>query len=159
MFALLPNKQEATYHRLFLAIFNILPNSRPVQSIMNFEIVVHSAFTMVFHSAAVSGCLFHFGQSSWQKVCQIDKKEQYNNNPSFAPKMKCFSGLAFIQLDDVVDALELLSDEVILTEFITYFESTYMGIQWESGERGGRVELLFPNEVWNVRDHTLNDQL
>jgi len=161
VFALLPNKQEATYRRLFSAIFNLRPNSRPVQCIMDFEIAVHTAFTTVFHSAVVSGCLFHFGQSCWGKICQIGKKkkEQYNNDPSFGLKIKCFSGLAFLPLEDVVDAFELLSDdEVIPAEFITYFEGAYIGIQRGRGERRRRVEPLFPIEVWNVRERTLNDQ-
>ncbi len=58
------------------------------------------------------------------------KKEQYNNDPSFALKIKCFSAMAFLPLEDVVDAFELLSDdEAIPAEFISYFEGTYILIQ------------------------------
>ncbi len=54
VFALLSNKEETTCRRLFSAIFNLCPNSRPVQCIMDFEIVVHTAFITVFHCAVVS---------------------------------------------------------------------------------------------------------
>ncbi len=73
MFALLPIKQDATYRRLFSAIFNLRPNRRSVRCIMDFEIAVAAAFTTVFHSAVISGCLFHFGQSCWLKICQTVK--------------------------------------------------------------------------------------
>ncbi len=67
--------------------------------------------------------------------------------------------MAFLSLEDVFDAFELLSDdEAIPAELISYFEGTYIGIQRGRGERRRRVEPLFPTEVWNVRERTLNDQ-
>ncbi len=108
---------------------------------MDFEIAVYTAFTTVFQSAVVSGCLFHIGQSCRRKIYVIGKKEQYHNDPSFALKIKCF-----LPLEDVVDAFGLLSDdEAIPAEFISYFEGTYIGIQRGKGQRRRRVEPLFPN--------------
>ncbi len=125
---------------------------------MDFEIAVHTTFTTVFHSAVVSDFWFHFGQSCWPKICEIGKKEQYNNEPSFALKIKGFSAMVFLPLKDVVDAFEVLSDdEAIQAELISYFEFTYIGIQRGRGERRRRVEPLFPIDVLKVRERTLND--
>ncbi len=63
-------------------------------------------------------------------------------------KIKCFSDLAFLPLEDFVDAFELLSDDkVIPAEFITNFEGTYIGIQRGRGKRRRGVEPSFPIEV------------
>ncbi len=67
--------------------------------------------------------------------------------------------MAFLPLENVVDAFELLSDdEAIPAEFISYVEGTYILIQRGRDERRRRVEPLFPTEMWNVRERTLNDQ-
>ena len=51
----------------------------------------------------------------------------YNESPSFAVKMKCFSALAFLPLEDVVEGFETLTEDVdVLDEFLVYFEHTYM---------------------------------
>ncbi len=50
--------------------------------------------------------------------------------------------MAFLPLEDDVDALKLLSDdEAMPAELISYFEGTYIGIQRGRGERR-RVEPL-----------------
>ncbi len=96
--------------------------------------------------------------SYWQKK-KKKKKKSSNNDPSFALQIKCFSGLAFLPLEDVLDAFKPLSDdEIIPAAFLTYFEGTYNGIQWGRCERRRRVEPLSPNKVWNGRESTLKDQ-
>ena len=111
---------------------------------MDFELALHNAFTAVSESADISGCLFHFGQSCWRKICELGKKVQYNTDSSFALKVKCFSALAFLPSWDVVDAFELLSDdEDIPIEFISYFEQTYIGVQSGRGVQRRRAEPNF----------------
>ncbi len=67
--------------------------------------------------------------------------------------------MPLLPLEDVVDGFELPSDdEAIPAEFISYFEGTYILIQRGRDERRRRAEPLFPTEMWNVRERTLNDQ-
>ena len=75
VFALLPNKQETTYRSLFEAIFNLRPNIQPTDCLMDFEKAMNNAFVSIFPNAHLSGCLFHFGQSCWRKICDIEKKK------------------------------------------------------------------------------------
>ena len=159
VFALLPNKRESTYLKLFKAIRELRQNAQPESCIIDFEIAVHNAFTIVFETAEVSGCLFHFGQSCWRKICELGKKTQYNTNPSFATKVKCFTALAFLPVLDVADAFELLSDdEDIPIEFVSYFERTYIGVQRGKGIRKRRAEPTFRIEIWNVHNRTKNHE-
>ncbi len=62
-------------------------------------------------------------------MCDIGKKEQYNNEAPSVLKIQCFSARAFVHLENVVvDALELVSDdEDIPDDLISYFEGIYNG--------------------------------
>ena len=63
--------------------------------------------------------------------------------------MKCFLALAFLPTEDVASVFEeLIDDDCISTEFISYFEFTYIRIA-----RG--CNPLYPIEMWNTRQHTL----
>ncbi len=67
--------------------------------------------------------------------------------------------MTFLPPEDVVDPFELRSDdEAVPAEFISYLESTYIGIQLGRGELRRRIEPLFPIDVWNVPERDLNDQ-
>ena len=54
----------------------------------------------------------------------------------FSLKVKCFLALAFLPTEDVASAFEeLIDDYCIATEFISYFEYTYVGIARGRGNR------------------------
>ena len=66
--------------------------------------------------------------------------------------------LAFLPVEDVVHGCEDLSDdEDIPTEFIIYFETSYIGTVRGRGLRPRRETPQFPIELWNVHDRVLND--
>ena len=70
--------------------------------------------------------------------------------------MKCFQALAFLPTEDVASVFEeLIDDDCISTEFISYFEYTYIRIARERGNRRRRDNPLYPIETWNVRQRTL----
>ena len=53
--------------------------------------------------------------------------------------MKCFQALAFLPTEDVASVFEeLIDDDCISTEFIPYFEYTYIGIARGLGNRRRR---------------------
>lgn len=67
------------------------------------------------------------------RCVRLVEKEQDNSDASFVLKIKYVSALAltlaFLPLEDVVDAFELLSDdEVLPPEFMAYFECVYFGV-------------------------------
>ena len=70
--------------------------------------------------------------------------------------MKCFPALAFLPTEDVASVFEeLIDDDCISTEFISYFEYTYIGIARGRGNRRRRDNPLYPIEMLNVRQRTL----
>ncbi len=157
LFSLLPDKRQVTYCRLFSAVRELCPKSLPLSCSMDFEKGMHNAFISAFPCSKIAGCLFHFGQSIWRKICELGKRVQYNNDSRFAMRVKCFIALAFLPIDDVVTNFEDLSDnDDIPSEFITYFERTYIGIVRGRGSRRRREEPIFPVEIWNVHNRTLN---
>ena len=43
----------------------------PRQVVLNFEVAAHQAWMAVRPNIQITGCLFHFGQSIWQKIANI----------------------------------------------------------------------------------------
>ena len=126
LFALLPDKKEASYHRLLPAVRNLRPNCQPVTCLMDFEKVLHNSFVSLFPYSEVVGRVFHFGQSCWRKICALGESMRDTTDEIFQLKIECFCVLAFLPIEDVVNVFEDLSDdEDIPSEFITYFEITY----------------------------------
>lgn len=158
VFSLLPNKREETYKRFFEALLQLRPNICPLNCVVDFEKGIHNALLTVFPNTSIRGCLFHFGQSCWRKICEIGRKTQYNNDPQFALKIKCFNALAFLPPSEVIAAFELLSDDNdIPDEFIGFFESTYIGVYRGRGTNRRRGEPLFSIGLWNVHEQVLQN--
>jgi hypothetical protein len=108
VFALLPNKSEATYIRLLKALKSIKPNLRPDSIIVKFERAAINAFLQQFPQSTVQGCFFHLSQCIWRQI-------------------------AFVPPNDV-DAFERLLDsdfyienENVLLPVLNYSEDTWIG--------------------------------
>ena len=62
MFALLPDKKEETYHRLYDALKDLLPEGLQPESLgLDFEKANLNASSNAFPMAHQSGCFFHLG--------------------------------------------------------------------------------------------------
>lgn len=72
LFALLPNKSQATYTRLFQIASRLChERSMPFHPTIiqtDFEQAVLQACRIVFPQSSLRGCFFHFSQSIWRKV-------------------------------------------------------------------------------------------
>ena len=80
----------------------------------------------------------------------------YNTNPDFALHAKMITALCFVPVDDLsscVDSLaESLPEELI--PVLNWFEDNYIG---RPNRRGaGRWSPLFPVEMWNMYQRTLD---
>ena len=104
---------------------------------MTFFSSVLNAVTNRLPKAALTGCLFHLAKNNYRKLCELGHKVWYENDEDFNIRMKCFTALAFLPPNEVLDAfLSLTSHENFPIEFITYFELNYIGV--EGGPRGKR---------------------
>uniref|UniRef100_A0A0L8GFH2 MULE transposase domain-containing protein n=1 Tax=Octopus bimaculoides TaxID=37653 RepID=A0A0L8GFH2_OCTBM len=110
LFALLPDKKEASYLRVVSAVRDLRANCRPAICLMNFEKALHNSFASVFPHLEVVGCVLHLRSSVWRKVSALGESRRYIMDEGFQLKIKCFCALAFLPIEDVVNGFEDLSD-------------------------------------------------
>lgn len=68
VYALLPNKKEKTYLRLFEMLKCRLPNWCPDQFRLHFETAIIHSIAAVYPNANIKGCYFHFAQALKKKA-------------------------------------------------------------------------------------------
>lgn len=156
LFALLPNKKEETYQKLFEWLKQDQPDCSPASMMLDFELASRNAFLKVFPSSVVNSCLFHLGQANYRKLVDLGYKKQYHQDSEFSIAIRCFTALSFLPPDDVIDGFELLSENNTIPDtFIAYFEANYIGII--RGRNGIRRNPIFPINSWNnLRRHQQN---
>ena len=64
-----------------------------------------------------------------KKITDLGLKEKYSEDSEFCHRIRSFSSLTFLPVEDVENAYEdLIDDEEIPAEFIAYFDLTYKGV-------------------------------
>ncbi|KAB0803048.1 hypothetical protein PPYR_00018 [Photinus pyralis] len=158
VYALLPNKTRATYVTFLQQLKRLQPGLQPTQLMTDFELAAMQAFELEFPGILKTGCFFHLSQSVWRKVQSEGPKARYENDHEFARWIRMIPALAFVPEHNVSDSFtELLETEGFPEEAVpiaNYFEDTYIGRRL----RRGRQIPLFPTQIWNVYQRTLNDQ-
>ena len=96
VYALLPNKTQATYTRLFLELQNINGNLHPHTVLIDFELAIKNALEAVFPGVTVKGCFFHFTQNIWRKIQANGLQDRYQLEPAFVEDVGKISALAFV---------------------------------------------------------------
>ena len=141
----------------------LLPRTmdKPVFITTDFEMARINSFKRHFPWADASGCYFHLGQAVWRKLQKLHLSQRYNNDPAFAVRVRKFLALAFVPPRLVHEYFGLLlADEQsrgdgLLTEFMAYFQSTYIGNQ---APNGVETNARFPYHTWNMYQR-LKDRL
>lgn len=72
IYALLPNKQQGTYERMFKAIKLNIPNFEPVLMKIDFETAAINAIKTIYPKVTVSGCYFHYTQALYKKANDLE---------------------------------------------------------------------------------------
>ena len=132
VYALLPIKKKETYIRLFQA-----PNLKPSTVTTDFEIAVSNAFNQLSTDVQISFCYFNFCQSLLRHVQNQSKKSRYGECEDLYRKyVRKAAALAFLPVKDVIKGFELLEDcngDSDVSEFLKYYENTYIGVPQEIG--------------------------
>jgi len=69
VYALLPNKNQATYQTLFAEIKNLTrQNARPERVITDFELAAMNGFSQEYPNVQQRGCFFHFSQNVYRRI-------------------------------------------------------------------------------------------
>ena len=162
IYALLPNKQELTYNRLFNQVLEyIVPmGNGPSTMMLDFERGAISAAQNTFENVPISCCFFHFSSNIWKHVQQFGLQERYRNDQEFALHMRMFGALAFVPPDDVIESFTLLSDRIQMeygdniNQIVDYIEDNYIGrIRRNAPPR----PPTFPIELWNMFHRTYQE--
>lgn len=151
IYALLPNKTEATYSRMITMIKMIRPEFSPTKVLIDFELAAINAFKNAFPDTNVSGCFFHLNQAIVRKVNSLGLKRKYETEVEFSLLVKSIPSLAFVPQDEVVERFEdlagLFEDEPSVNDFLTYFKNNY--IEAPVLRRNQTREPRFPIRLWN----------
>ena len=157
IFALLPNKAEEVYTKVFLKVKELVLET-PLTVMSDFEKAAINSIQTVFPRATQTGCFFHFCQSLYRKVVDLGLREKYHNDHNFNIAIRSISALAFLPADDVESGYEdILEAWDIPEEFLNYFELTYMGIVRGRGRNRRQGAPPFSIALWNVYDRVQND--
>ncbi|RWS06458.1 uncharacterized protein B4U80_07347, partial [Leptotrombidium deliense] len=134
IYALLPNKTDATYTRMLNVLKEKIPSLNPISILTDFEIAAQNAFKTVFPHVEIRGCFFHFSQAFYR---QIRANRELNvlhdsENLENALHIRQLVALAFVPITDVSSSFSMLLDtdfyrtnEEILMPLLDYFESTW----------------------------------
>lgn len=162
------DKAEESYGEIFENLKRLQPNLNPTDVMLDFEQAAIKATQNSFPMAEIHLCRFHFGQNVWRHIQSVGLQQVYASDPDFAQNIKLLTALAFVPVDNVVDAY----DELVSIEFfdensdseykdriqtlLTYFQSTYI---YRVDRKGVRRPPLFPPAMWNVYEQTLTGHL
>ena len=155
VYALLPSKSSLTYRTLLRRLADVLDGYSPRLIHVDFELAVITELTRIFPNVNILGCSFHFNQSIYRRIqSETELLLAYRNDLDFALKLRKFPALAYVPIQDVASGFNRLlsspfvrQNEDILSEFINYFESQWVG--------RSRNPPRFQIEWWNVFETTL----
>ena len=136
VFALLPNKIEQTYARLFLLKGDLLQNNlflTPQLVLMDFETAARNALKAVFPQLILKACFFHLTQCIWRKSQACGLAGQYRQDGNIKTLVRRSAVLPLVPVNEVEDmwfhALENNDND---TPEVTRF-ADYVTDQWVEG--------------------------
>jgi hypothetical protein len=75
VYCLTTKKDEQVYAKIFRHVISLARkldlNLQLRRLTIDFEIVTVNSFCRLFHTAPVTGCLFHYAQSLWRKIQEL----------------------------------------------------------------------------------------
>jgi hypothetical protein len=129
IYALLPNKKNETYRKLFEMLLNLNPGLLPHSISIDFEIAAISAIKDAFPQVNIHGCYYHLTKNFRKKMGDLGMITNYNNNANYSVMVKMIISLAFVPIEDLDLATDLLADELPdeIIPLLEWFEEYYIG--------------------------------
>ncbi|RMZ96587.1 hypothetical protein BpHYR1_017597 [Brachionus plicatilis] len=148
LYALLPNKKQTTYKKLFRVVLGLgvsVPNSMNV----DFEMAAINAIKLIF-KCKVNACYFHLCQSIWRKIQKTGLVKNWFDD-KFRLSFRRLQALVFIPISDVHLALDYIKQNSSnsFSTILDYFEKNYIG------RAGGKPR--FEMELWNLFERVKNN--
>ena len=148
IYALLKDKRETTYNKLFNQLIELEPGLNPSNIMVDFEKVTLNALEGNF-IAVISGCFFHLAQNVFRQIQSNGLTARYLEDEEFSIQMKMLPSLAFVPEHDVIDSFTMLMADFPESAkgIAEYFETNYIGIRLPDQSR--RIPP-FPIRLWNM---------
>jgi hypothetical protein len=156
VYCLLTEKTSDTYTRMLRELKILIPAAAPRKIMVDFERAAMNAFELAFPGSTITGCYFHLCQSLLRKVNELGMKTQYETNDILRGYVRCLPAIAFVPLEDVEDAFDILADdkpnEEHIDELLSYFEHSYVRGRRLRGRNAGHGPPAFPKDKWNQNE-------
>ena len=148
-YALLPNKQEATYNNMCTQIRAVVPGA-PQSVVTYFEKGAINAVADAYPGVDQRGCLYHLTSNIYKNVQNRGLQPLYNNDNVFRQNIQFLSGLPLVPLADVIDSFDTIVNNCGVQEqpILDYFEHTYIG----TVRARIRQNPMFAIDFWNLFD-------
>lgn len=165
LYVLTTSKSNDAYDEIFREIVSLEPRINPTDVMLDFEMAVMNSIRKCFPLCQIHGCFFHFTQNIWRHVQTVGLQTVYTNDENFALKIRLLIALAFVPVDNVIEAYAQLIETEFFSEdnqsehteaiqnLLAYFQSTY--IYRISIRNGNRQKPLYDIGIWNVYENTL----
>ncbi|CAH2210226.1 jg21811 [Pararge aegeria aegeria] len=125
LFCLLPNKKQITYTRLFTLLKDKIPDFRPTEIKIDYEVSALNSIHEVFPEVVVSGCFFHYSQA----LCKNAKKLGVTEAEGGKKFVGLCVALAHLPQDNIIDGWLYLSQNSPNGAQISAFKE-YMFKEW-----------------------------
>lgn len=156
VYCLMTSKTEQAYNVVLNRVKQMIPAAAPSKVLVDFERAAMNAFRHNFEQCSVTGCYFHLCQSVLRKVNELGLKTVYETDEELRIKVRCLPALAFVPIDYVSEAFDMLSETMPHVEnldvLVTFFEHTYVRGRRLRGRGDNYSPALFPIDVWNQFD-------
>jgi len=135
VFALLPNKTERTYLRLFSMLKDVVQQRidrvfTPEIIILDFEVAARNAIHTVFPMATLRGCFFHYTQCIWRKTQACGLATRYREEDDVRRLVRRAAVLPLVPpgaIEDVwFEALESVEMTPDINRFTDYVTETWV---------------------------------
>ena len=126
IYALLPDKQQNTYSKMYVMLLkSFTENEFPKSFTHDFEKGALNSIVENFTGINIFGCYFHFAQNLWKQMQQKKLSLSYINNKEIRFHYKLLKALCFVPPPDVINAFNLISKTAPASfiPMLTYLET------------------------------------
>ncbi|CAF5031582.1 unnamed protein product, partial [Rotaria sp. Silwood1] len=111
VYGLLIGKSSDDYNQFFEKLFE-QDNFQPESIMTDFETGTIKSVKEMLPNVLHKGCLFHFSQAVWRHVQNKGLATNYREDESFGLNIKKLIALAFVPVDEVTTAFDLIADQL-----------------------------------------------
>lgn len=134
IYALLPNRKEATYKRFFEIILSKVEKFSPRKIHIDFEKAAINALCSVFPKSDIKGCNFHYNQALWRKIQELQLVREYKDNEEIRKHLLRCAALAHLPKNLISDAwleiMEIAPNNLKVVRFNDYFVEQWLDNEW-----------------------------